>query len=87
MSEFIEFQLMEKEPKTSVYSVVKKVLEVNTKDKGRQSCGYCLGTIKWHGPWRQYCFFPNGETIFSGDCMRYIIDFIKELMEKRKNPN
>ena len=72
MSEFIEFKLIDEKPKTSVFDII------NIKS------GLRLGIIKWYGPWRQYCFFPYEETIFNMDCMQYIIDFIKELMEKRK---
>lgn len=72
MSEFIEFKLIDERPKTSIYSVLNIKSCIN------------LGIIKWYGPWRQYCFFPTKETIFNIDCMQYIIDFIKELMEKRR---
>ena len=73
MSEFIEFKLIEEKPKTSVYSILNK--------KSMMTLGY----IKWYGPWRQYCFFPERiDLVLNMDCMQYIIDFIKELMEKRK---
>ncbi len=72
MAEYIEFKLIEKKPKTEVYLIV----NINNH-------GY-LGEIKWHGPWRQYVFYPYRGTVFNMDCMRYIIDFIKELMEARK---
>lgn len=71
MSEYIKFVLSEKKPKTEVYIVM-------THDNDY------LGEIKWHGPWRQYCFYPYQGTIFNTGCMQYIIDFIKELMEARK---
>lgn len=44
-----------------------------------------LGTIKWHGAWRKYCFFTNDNTIFDVKCMNEITDFIIKLMEERKN--
>lgn len=31
-----------------------------------------LGELRWHGPWRQYCFFPQGDTIFNPGCMERI---------------
>jgi hypothetical protein len=43
-----------------------------------------LGRIQWHGAWRQYCFFPEGETIFNGACLGHIREFIGELMQMRK---
>jgi len=72
MSDFIEFKLIDEKPKTSVFDVI------NIKSGDR------LGIIRWYGSWRQYCFFPHEETIFNSDCMQYIIDFMRELMEKRK---
>jgi|HubBroStandDraft_4_1064222.scaffolds.fasta_scaffold00070_15 hypothetical protein len=37
----------------------------------------CLGVIKWYGPWRKYCFFPNGNTVFEQDCLRDISLFVE----------
>jgi hypothetical protein len=31
-----------------------------------------LGTIKWHGGWRQYCFYPEPHTLFNVGCMNDI---------------
>lgn len=38
--------------------------------------GDLLGTIKWHAPWRRYCFFPESDTIFEITCLNDITDFI-----------
>ncbi len=76
MSEFIEFILIETKPKTEVYAIKKQMR--------KPFAGNILGYIKWYGPWRQYCLFPLENIIFNMDCMRYIIDFINELMEARK---
>ena len=43
-----------------------------------------LGTIKWYGAWRQYCFYPEQNTVWSNSCLEHIREFIKEEMEKRK---
>ena len=72
MSEYIRFDETTPKPKTKVYSVVNK------------KSGYRIGEIKWHGPWRQYCLFPEDETIFNNGCMHDIIEFITKLMEERK---
>lgn len=64
--------LLEVKTKTAVYRVVSK------------SDRFVLGTIKWWGSWRQYCFFPNEETVFSKGCMNDLSDFIEKLMEHRK---
>ena len=34
--------------------------------------GIFLGTIKWHGAWRKYCFFPAKETLFDSSCLQLI---------------
>lgn len=69
MSEFITIKLTATKPKTNVYEVCNK------------KNGYYLGEIKWHGPWRQYCFFPDGGTLYERKCLKAIVDFIDELME------
>jgi len=38
-----------------------------------------IGTIRWHPPRRQYCFFPYDLTVFSNGCLEDICNFIKEL--------
>lgn len=43
-----------------------------------------LGVIKWHGPWRQYCFFPGNHMIFNKMCMNTIIEKVDELMAERR---
>lgn len=77
MSEYIEFELVEKKPKTNVYAVKKREV-INPYFVP------ILGYIKWYPPWRQYCFFPKEDFVFNIGCMQYIIDYIKELMEARK---
>jgi len=44
-----------------------------------------LGVVKWFGKWRRYCFFPEGETVFSSGCLNDIVDFVNQLNEKHKN--
>lgn len=34
-----------------------------------------IGRITWYGPWRKYCFFPRGETVYEQVCLREIADF------------
>lgn len=45
---------------------------------------YPIGEIKWYSQWRQYCFFPDEETIYSVGCLKEINDFINRLMEEKK---
>lgn len=43
-----------------------------------------IGEIKWHGAWRQYCFFPDYETFWSRGCLQEIQEFIYKLMCERQ---
>jgi hypothetical protein len=49
------------------------------------SGGYVLGIIKWHSPWRQYWFEPADGTGWSSGCLDEVRDFIKSLMDERKD--
>ena len=62
---YLEFKLLEIKPKTLVYGVFSTLR------------GFKLGTIKWHGTWRQYTFFPEKSSLFSASCMEEIINFIR----------
>ena len=44
-----------------------------------------IGEIKWFGKWRQYCFYPNGNTIWNVNCLNDVNSVITNLMEERKN--
>ena len=66
---------IEKKPKTWVYGVVSL------------SQGWRLGLVKWYAPWRQYCFFPESEAIFSRSCLKKIIEFTQALMFERRISN
>lgn len=45
--------------------------------------GALLGTISWYGPWRQFCFWPQADTIFNVGCMDDIQAKIGELRGER----
>lgn len=70
--EYIEFDLVQQTKKTRIYAIR------NCKSQ------LIIGYIKWYGAWRQYCFFPESETVFSKGCLEDICNFIKRLMEERK---
>jgi len=72
LKKYVGFQLIEKKPKTGVYRVVS------------ESSGQSLGRIYWYGPWRQYIFEPDPQTVWSCGCMQQVMDFIRKLMPKRK---
>lgn len=57
------------------------VYDIFTKDNQ-----HFLGKIKWHAPWRKYCFYPTTGivTIFETQCLKDIIAFIDSLMQERK---
>ncbi len=38
-----------------------------------------LGTIAWHGPWRQYCYSPADFTLYSAGCLRDVEGVLKGL--------
>jgi len=64
---YIYFIKIENKPKTSVWHCLS------------QSSHAVLGVVKWYGPWRQYCFFPEPDTIFNVGCHKDIDDFIGQL--------
>lgn len=43
-----------------------------------------LGSVRWFGRWRQYCFYPSRATIWNADCLNDVTAFIKYQMELRK---
>jgi len=71
-SEYFQFREIDVPTKTKRWDIISK------------SSGFRLGTIKWYGAWRQYCFFPDRMTIWNTDCLQDIRTFIKEQMDLRK---
>ena len=43
-----------------------------------------IGLIEWCNPWRQYCFFPRPETVFSAGCLDDLSDFLKTVNADHK---
>lgn len=43
-----------------------------------------IGIIKWYGPWRQYCFFPEYDTVWNITCLNDVNEVIQKLMKDRK---
>lgn len=43
-----------------------------------------LGIVKWYGPWRKYCFFPNqaNSTVFDAVCLQDIAGFCTDETKK-----
>jgi len=73
MSEYLNFEEDDHYPgKTKLIVVVSK----RTSEP--------LGQIKWYGAWRQYTFWPMGDTIWNKRCMLDIINHINKLMDERR---
>lgn len=64
---YIYFLKVADKPKTSVWHC------------RSQSSNALLGEVKWYGPWRQYCFFPEANTVFNVTCHEDINNFIGQL--------
>jgi hypothetical protein len=65
MFRYIHFVKVGEKPRTSVWSCR------NNRN------GAELGRVKWHPPWRQYCYFPAASTVFSSGCLADIETFIR----------
>jgi len=72
MAKWIEFIEGTPKAKTKCWLVV-------AKDGGT------IGSVKWHGPWRKYCFFPYDYTVFEEDCLRDISNFIEGETAKHRS--
>ena len=74
MTDYLDFILVGRKPKTDVYGVVTK----SDRDE--------LGRVAWFANWRQYCFFPKNttDTIFSSGCLSQIIRFIDALNKRHR---
>lgn len=73
-NEFISFIHIGPSPsgKTHLWSVRSK------------SSGDILGQIRWYGAWRQYCFYPEGDTIWNEDCLRAVRNAMNQANEDHK---
>lgn len=72
VSKYIEFEIVERKPKTDVYNILSK------------SEGDVLGKVKYFPSWRQYTFFPEEGTVFSQSCLKDINKFLQKLKDDRK---
>ncbi len=64
---FISFKMTDKKLRTTTW------LCTNNR------AGSELRIIKWYGVWRQYCYFPTVQAVYSKGCLEDIADFIKQL--------
>ena len=70
---WIEFEIIERKPKTVVIQVISK------------DDGYTLGLISWYPSWRCYSFSPNNSTIFEKTCLNNIATFLDILNKNQKD--
>ncbi len=74
MAKWIEFMHIPQagKMKTKVFAVINKATRDN------------IGQIRWYAPFRKYSFMPYPNTVYEQDCLRDIMDFIRELEYERK---
>lgn len=56
-------------------------------EAGYRDCWFCysnkkktaLGLVEYYGRWKQWCYFPASETVYSHDCLADIRDFLNQL--------
>jgi len=46
-----------------------------------------LGTIAWFGRWREYCFYPQAEAVWSAGCLAEIKQALDVLNARHKDPH
>ena len=46
--------------------------------------GRLIAYLAWYGPWRQYCLYPEPQTVFNTSCIESITAALKTLTEGRK---
>ena len=59
----------------------------------REKCWVCkntksgdeLGEVKYYKKWKQWCYFPIVQAVYSASCLKDIADFIEQLMAERKS--
>ena len=71
--EYIHFEELAPKPKTKVWSCK------NNKSKEQ------LGVVKYHPGWRQYCYFPTVQAIYSAGCMDDISAFLNQVNKAHKS--
>lgn len=70
---YIHFVEKEQKPKTTIWSC------------RNNRTGEELGEVRWHGPWRQYCYFPTVAAVYSEGCLVDIRRFMTGKNSQQKN--
>ena len=55
------------------------VFEIRNNDSS-----HIIGTISWYSTWRQYCFFPEADTVWSAGCLEEVDAFLAVLARRRR---
>lgn len=70
------------------YFIIEEVPNPNRKTRRYEvfsrSSEETIGLIHWFSRWRQYCFFPYANSVWSRGCLEDIQTFIQILMDERK---
>lgn len=46
--------------------------------------GTTIGLIRWYGPWRAFCFFPEANTVWSCGCLADLHEALETIAQKHK---
>lgn len=49
------------------------------------SSGDELGWLRWYAAWRQFCFFAEGNTVWSAGCLKDLLDALEKITAARRN--
>jgi len=52
-----------------------------------RNSGDIIGTVSWYASWRQYCFFPEPNTVWSDGCLADVHDLMGKLRSERGHGN
>jgi hypothetical protein len=72
MAKWITFEEVPSNKKTKTFNITAK--------EGSDH----LGVVKWFASWRKYAFFPAPNTLYEPECLSDIAEFLKGLMQERK---
>ena len=70
--QYVHFVKVADKPKTSVWTCR------NNRTGGE------LGRVRWYGPWRQYCYFPVAQAVYSEGCLKDICSFLAEERKQQR---
>jgi hypothetical protein len=73
MSKYLDFESTESSTKTDHWSVQNHKTHTE------------LGIVKWAGTWRQYCYFPTINAMYSASCLKDIAEFCETETKNYRN--